>query len=138
LAGAGQKCPEAVSDKRDRKVIVLSEHRDPRTARPIDTGNDTTPGQEPQQGRCRRRRSLKARVAERHAALEARRRTRGATIKAHHKAQAPKASRDTDPEVIHYLGRPIPITAAELSVVATYLGDVLEEILGPKSRGARE
>ncbi len=65
-------------------VIVLSERRDPRTARPIDAGKEIAPGQEPQQGRCRRRRSLKARVAERHAALEARRRTRGAAIKAHH------------------------------------------------------
>jgi hypothetical protein len=119
-------------------VIVLSDRRDPRTAAPIDAGKEIAPGQEPQQGRCRRRRSLKARVAERHAALEARRRTRCAAIKAHHRTPAPKASRDSDPVVVQYPGRPIPITAAELSVVATYLGDVLEEILGPKSRGDRE
>jgi hypothetical protein len=81
---------------------------------------------------------LKARVAERHAAMEARRRTRGVTIKAHHKTPAPKASRNSDLAVVHYLGHPIPITAAELSVVATYLADVLDEILGPKSRVDRE
>lgn len=119
-------------------MIALSDHRDPRTTRPIDTGKEAALGQESQQGRCRGRRSLKARVAERHAALEARRRTRGAAIKAHHRTPATKPSRDSDPVVVHYLGRPIPIRAAELSVVATYLGDVLEEILGTKSRGGRE
>jgi hypothetical protein len=117
-------------------VIVLGDRRDPRAARPA--GKEIATGQESQQGRCRRRRSLKARVAERHAMLEMRRRTRAAAIKTHHTTPAPKPSRNGDPVVVHYLGRPIPITAAELSVVATYLGDVLEEILGTKSRWDRE
>jgi hypothetical protein len=44
-------------------------------------------------------------------------------------SNASDVSSNGDPVVLDNLGQPVPVCAAELNVIETYLGDVLEELL---------
>jgi hypothetical protein len=69
--------------------------------------------------------------------LEQRRSARRAAIAAVRAAPALDASSNGDPVVLDNLGQPVPVCAAELNVIETYLGDVLEELLA-RSRASSE
>ena len=56
--------------------------------------------------------------------------------KAGHAAPAAKVSKDGDLVVLDNLGHPVPVCAAELDAIETYLGDVLEELLASSKVGS--
>jgi hypothetical protein len=61
--------------------------------------------------------------------LKQRRSGRGPAITVGRTAPAPKASPAGDLVVLDDLGQPVPVCAAEVKVIETYLGDLLEELL---------
>jgi hypothetical protein len=52
-------------------------------------------------------------------------------------APTPRAPPDGDLPVRDDLGRPVPICAAEVAVIETYLGDVLEELFAESGNTTR-
>ena len=99
------------------EVIVLSSCRDAQHTRPAEAATETVCATGTQPPNCRGPPSLEQPRSARRVATQA-----GST------APAPKASPDGDPLVLDDLGQPVPVCAAEVNVIETYLGDVLEEL----------
>ena len=103
----------------EAEVIVLTGRRDAQRMRPAEAAKETVRALGIEQPSCRGPPSLGRQ-----------RPARGA-------AGPRRASPDGDPLVRDNLGQPVPICAAEVNVIETYLGDALEELFA-SSKAASE
>ena len=100
------------------EVIVLASCRDAQHTRPAEAATETVRGTQPPN--CRGPPSV-----------EQRRLARGVATM----AAAPNTSSNgnDEPLVLDSLGQPVPVCVAEMNVIETYLGDVLEELFASKA-----
>jgi hypothetical protein len=99
-------------------VIVLRSCGNAQSARPADAGTEVASATGTESPSCRGPPTL-----------EKRRSVCCPAIAALRAAPASDVSSNGDPVVLDNLGQPVPVCAAELNVIETYLGDVLEELL---------
>jgi hypothetical protein len=107
------------------EVVVLSSCRDAQPTRAAEDATETVrvTGTEPPN--CRGAPSLGQR-----------RLARGVATKAGRAAPARSALSDGDLVVLDNLGHPVPVCAAEVDVIETYLGDVVDELFASRKAGS--
>jgi hypothetical protein len=106
------------------EVVVLSSCRDAQHTRPAEAATETVQVTGTEPPNCRGP-----------PPLDQRRLTRRVVAKAGHAAPSAMVS-DVDLVVLDNLGHPVPICAAELDAIETYLGDVLEEVFASSKAGS--
>jgi hypothetical protein len=106
------------------EVVVLSCCGDARHVRPERAATETADVTGTEPPNCRGPPSL-----------EQRRLTRRVVAKAGHAAPAARAS-DGDLMVLDDLGHPVPVCAAEVDAIETYLGEVLDELFASSKAGS--
>ena len=105
-------------------VIVLANCSDAQAPQPA-PATEASSIIETQPPSCRGPPTLEQRRSARRAATAARR-------------AAPTSDGSSDPVVLDNLGQPVPVCAAEVNVLETYLGDVLEELFRSKAASGPE
>jgi hypothetical protein len=111
---------------RGAEVIVLAGRRNAQRTRPGEAGAETVLAAGTHPASCRGPPSLGRQ-----------RSARGSAMRTARAAPMPRAPPDGDLPVRDDLGRPVPICAAEVAVIETYLGDVLEELFAEPGNTTR-